>query len=490
MELNKVILNRLFLIISGLIVILSLFFDFYTKSYYSGAVADDAYYYSVASSLLETGVTVDATTIPNKPTLNAHWAIVIVYAIFISFGLDFLQISIVTSLIGGFLMLVIYFNIRNILERLSVSDSKLNASFIVLLLTCYTYYLAPVLAGRTETFFFPLLVYWLDFTTRNKGVETTFNWKVYYIFISMLLFAFRLQALLIFISLLFTYLFHKEVKAFFHYLIYFGLAIILVYLINSLLSGHVLSEAENGLVSETSSLTFEKLVQNLSVVLNLFSNSLKTAFLLYNKIVFVLVMILGIGSIFVCSKKDYLRHFFVLIVCISIAAFVISIPTYIAKNTLRYISYIIPILLLLVLSIKTDKKIKKLILGLLIITTFGSLHQIQSDFRNLNLNKYHKVNRNKKYLYFNNLLLSGEERIYGYSLLGYETHRLIYSSTNKSLYILDNLNNLNDLKGYLLIPEKLFMNGKLKNNKVIYTFKINEVYVLLKLGQSSLNNVN
>ena len=452
--------------------------ELYSQSYFGGSVADDAYYIAVADAFLETGQSRDITVNPARPTLTGHWGITLYYSVLRLFQLDFVQISIITMLLGiGFHVCTI-FPLNNIAKRWSLPSWV--PPFIVLYLLYVPVYYNPVLAGRTESVFFPLSLFW--FAALLKWIDHPNNWKKWglLLILSITMYAFRMQAIIFFIALILGLMITKNIRKSIAAILISGGAVGVVLTVNYLITGLFSSRGEAAVGSNLSSIGIESLINNLPLLVQILNYPSEFYLTYISSVVAVLVMIAA--TVYVRKNWEAEHLIAYLIILGAVASFLLALPGHVHHGHLRYTAYAIPFLLML--GLKQGNQFFKnhyAMIGICLLGILPTLKVFQSDIRHLGHVKGKYESRVDRYYEMKEVLSENSGKLYGIDLQMHTSQRLAYVTSNQSVTLIDSLKEIERKEELIITTENFYSEHTEELETPVYRFKINFRYVITKL---------
>jgi len=471
-------LTRISIFIAIGITFLRVGLDMYCNEYIHGSVADDSYYYSVGKSLFTNGIASDISVSPTRESLSSHWGIVVVYGFLNFIGFNFIQVSIITLLLGAIFHLLSFFPLKKM--AMGINLKPWIPAFIVTILMFTPTYYSSILGGRTETFFFPLTIYYvcivMDWLKTNKNL-----WLL--LIISIFLFAFRLQAIIVFasvgVSLILIKNYRKKIISFTALTI---IAIGFVISINYSITESLSSRGEQAVLNELTENAFDKLIANFLKTIHFLSepgNSFLFELSALITVIFIIVIIWEIRK-----KRNFINVFSISLIVFAFASFIVGMPISVRFTHLRYIAYVAPFLLLLLNEAFSENKWvnNKLYVFAILILLSGSLKNFQSELRNTSFLKEKNKRSTQRFEELSNLKKEITTTLYGYNIVHYELNRVVFSTMEKQIVLIDSSQQLNNKKGYLTAETRYLPMFESHIDSILYTFKINQEFFIAKLN--------
>lgn len=334
-----------YLLITFITALFTLSSYLHFNEYYGNTIADPAYYYAQGQSLHEYGELKDITVIPHQPPLNAHLAIGLIHYGYAMIWDDPISVFRYSPWIGLLLFLASWFPLRYIGRRHFYLPDHWIAFIFLFLAASPVYMHYSLIASRTEAWFFPLVLLWsaVFLHWQSNQSRSTFLLLLLVLFLSILLYMFRIQGAIVMLAGILGLLWTK------HYKKAGGLAILtiasvsFVLVLNSSLSGITVGEGETGHFSNISTFSTARLLAFIPVIGQFFFNHDHTLIAIPFGILGIFVLLLY--SISVTYSGNYAVRFAGLLTLGSLAALLLF-RTEEDSIQLRYIYYALPLFLL------------------------------------------------------------------------------------------------------------------------------------------------
>lgn len=313
------------------------------NTYYSATVSDGAYYYAIGKSLYEDGEILDISRSPVRGPLNAHIGIAFAYSFFVAV-FDSPEDVMLHSGWFGLLLFMGSLYLLYLISR-EIQLNRFSLFFIAIYLAISPLYFQLALNGRTESFFYPLAILWFFVVIKwwKKDFALAPGILVGLFLASFLSYAFRLQALILFVALILTLLFQRKFLQAGVTSVISVLSVYLVISINRLLGGIGMGRGESGHFANIMELSIERIIDFTPVVSHLLYDYDRSP---------VILTVFFLGLIFLVSHLAYLslrnRNSILLLSTLITAGSIASIylfRTSIDTGHLRYIAYALPFLL-------------------------------------------------------------------------------------------------------------------------------------------------
>lgn len=266
--------ENLLLLIAGAWSVATLGVYLYFGHYYSDLWSDPAYYYAVGKSFLESGKLANITVLPVQHVLNAHLAIALIHSGYQLIFDNPLTIFMVTPFLG-FLLFWASLKPLILLSKSHFSIERSDSLVIFLIMTASPVYMwFSLQAARTEAFFFPLVLFW-SLVFLNWSQERRFSAKYLFLLIglSVLLYAFRLQALILFLAAIISLLWHRDFLKAVAMVLISGLSVAIVLGLNYLLSGITFGQGETQHAANITLISSERVIHFVQVLGQFFVNA-------------------------------------------------------------------------------------------------------------------------------------------------------------------------------------------------------------------------
>jgi hypothetical protein len=341
-------------------------------------------------------------------------------------------------------------------------------------------YYNPVLAGRTESVFFPLSLFW--FAALLKWIDHPNNWKKWglLLILSITMYAFRMQAIIFFIALILGLMITKNIRKSIAAILISGGAVGVVLTVNYLITGLFSSRGEAAVGSNLSSIGIESLINNLPLLVQILNYPSEFYLTYISSVVAVLVMIAA--TVYVRKNWEAEHLIAYLIILGAVASFLLALPGHVHHGHLRYTAYAIPFLLML--GLKQGNQFFKnhyAMIGICLLGILPTLKVFQSDIRHLGHVKGKYESRVDRYYEMKEVLSENSGKLYGIDLQMHTSQRLAYVTSNQSVTLIDSLKEIERKEELIITTENFYSEHTEELETPVYRFKINFRYVITRL---------
>lgn len=369
----------LFLLLASIVFLIRGYYVFELQTYKAHLIDDAAYYYNVAWELKNNGSLKHSIVEPATDPLNSHIGIIFVYYMLLNFTEDPIRIFQFLTFLSFLVFIASMYVLFKIGRELKYEFVLISA--VILFLTIGPHYFRYVTyGGKTEAYFYFLVLLWV--LLFFKWVKQDHILLLVGLFIgSVLLYAFRLQALILFAAAFGVLILNKNYIKSGIIAIFSIASVYFVLFLNRVFGGVQLGKGELGHASNTLTLSWERIWFHISHLPDLFFNVDDQS--IFVILIFSILTVIMILFFFWCLIHDKsTEHHFIALVTFGSLIALFLFRTELSTVTYRYIYYVIPLFALQLGSyvFKSDSKIVfKSVFGVYLFLLLYSIQFFPND---------------------------------------------------------------------------------------------------------------